>query len=123
MPAERGSRGLPGTAKTSAALLAVLGGGFAGMEAVRVLERRLEDLKAGRVPRRPQEESAATRFGKRRPEDGRIDWNEQTGRNIDPAKDDTSDQRHQHLLPRSQIAIPEAAKRASIEEEDADQPE
>jgi len=42
--------------------------------AVRVLERRLEDLKAGRVPRRPQEESAATRFGKRRPEDGRIDW-------------------------------------------------
>ena len=42
--------------------------------AVRVLERRLEDLKAGRVPRRPQEESAATRFGRRRPEDGRIDW-------------------------------------------------
>ena len=42
--------------------------------AVRVLERRLEDLKAGRVPRRPQEESAATRFGKRRPQDGRIDW-------------------------------------------------
>jgi methionyl-tRNA formyltransferase len=42
--------------------------------AVRVLERRLEDLKAGRAPRRPQEESAATRFGKRRPQDGRIDW-------------------------------------------------
>lgn len=49
--------------------------------AVRVLERRLEDLKAGRVPRRPQEESAATRFGKRRPEDGRIDWS-RTAREI-----------------------------------------
>src|SRR5262249_8502094 len=42
--------------------------------AVRILGRRLEDLKAGRAPRRPQEESAATRFGRRRPEDGRIDW-------------------------------------------------
>ncbi len=42
--------------------------------AVRILERRLEDLKAGRAPRRPQEESAATRFGRRQPEDGRIDW-------------------------------------------------
>jgi methionyl-tRNA formyltransferase len=49
--------------------------------AVLILERRLEDLKAGRVPRRQQEESAATRFGKRRPEDGRIDWS-RTAREI-----------------------------------------
>ena len=41
---------------------------------VQILERRLEELKAGTAPRRPQEESAATTFGRRRPEDGRIDW-------------------------------------------------
>lgn len=42
--------------------------------AVRLLDRRLAELKAGTAPRRPQDESAATTFGRRRPEDGRIDW-------------------------------------------------
>ena len=42
--------------------------------AVSVLARRLEELKAGTAPARPQDEAAATRFGRRRPEDGRIDW-------------------------------------------------
>jgi methionyl-tRNA formyltransferase len=42
--------------------------------AVRILERRIEELKAGTAARRPQDESQATRFGRRRPEDGHIDW-------------------------------------------------
>jgi methionyl-tRNA formyltransferase len=42
--------------------------------AVAVLARRLEQLKAGTAPAVAQDESAATRFGRRRPEDGRIDW-------------------------------------------------
>ncbi len=42
--------------------------------AVTILERRLEDLKRGSAPERPQDETAASRFGSRRPEDGRIDW-------------------------------------------------
>jgi methionyl-tRNA formyltransferase len=42
--------------------------------AVKVLARRLEELKAGTAPQVPQDESKATRFGRRRPEDGRIDW-------------------------------------------------
>jgi methionyl-tRNA formyltransferase len=42
--------------------------------AVRILERNLDDLKAGRTNPRPQDESRASRFGGRRPEDGRIDW-------------------------------------------------
>ena len=42
--------------------------------AVRVLERRLEELKAGTAPRRAQDASQATKFGRRTPEDGRIDW-------------------------------------------------
>jgi len=42
--------------------------------AVAVLARRIEELKAGTATTRPQDEAAATRFGKRRPEDGRIDW-------------------------------------------------
>lgn len=40
----------------------------------RVLERRLEELVQGRAPRRKQDESKATYFGGRKPEDGRIDW-------------------------------------------------
>jgi methionyl-tRNA formyltransferase len=32
-------------------------------------------IVAGRAPRRPQDLSAGTYFGRRRPEDGRIDWN------------------------------------------------
>jgi methionyl-tRNA formyltransferase len=42
--------------------------------AVRVLARNLEALKAGRARAVPQDESRASRFGRRRPEDGRIDW-------------------------------------------------
>ena len=39
-----------------------------------VLERRLDELKQGRAPRIPQDHRKATKFGRRRPEDGRIDW-------------------------------------------------
>ncbi len=39
-----------------------------------VLERRLGELTAGTAPRRKQDESQATYFGGRKPEDGRIDW-------------------------------------------------
>jgi len=39
-----------------------------------VLERRLDELTGGTAPRRPQDESQATYFGGRKPEDGRIDW-------------------------------------------------
>jgi methionyl-tRNA formyltransferase len=42
--------------------------------AVRVLGRQLDGLLAGRAPRTPQNHSLATYFGKRTPEDGRIDW-------------------------------------------------
>jgi methionyl-tRNA formyltransferase len=42
--------------------------------AVKILERRLDQLKAGTAPRRPQDEAAATTFPRRRPEDGRIEW-------------------------------------------------
>jgi methionyl-tRNA formyltransferase len=41
---------------------------------VRILERRLSQLKAGAAPRRPQDEAAASTFPRRKPEDGRIDW-------------------------------------------------
>jgi len=40
----------------------------------KVLERSLDAIKQGRAPRRPQDESRATCFGGRKPEDGRIDW-------------------------------------------------
>ncbi len=43
--------------------------------AVAILDRNLAALKAGRAPRRPQDEGQATTFSGRRPEDGRIDWN------------------------------------------------
>lgn len=39
-----------------------------------ILERRLDQLRQGRAPRAPQDESQATYFGRRRPEDGCIDW-------------------------------------------------
>jgi methionyl-tRNA formyltransferase len=42
--------------------------------ACRVLARRLDELKAGCAPRIPQDHALATKFGRRRPEDGRIDW-------------------------------------------------
>jgi methionyl-tRNA formyltransferase len=44
--------------------------------AVEILKRRIEELKAGTAPRRPQDESRASRFGRRRPEDGQIDWSQ-----------------------------------------------
>jgi methionyl-tRNA formyltransferase len=42
--------------------------------AVTLLERRLDELKAGSAPRRAQDEAAATTFPRRRPEDGHIEW-------------------------------------------------
>ena len=39
-----------------------------------VLNRQIEQIKAGTAPRIPQDGSQATYFGGRRPEDGRIDW-------------------------------------------------
>ncbi len=42
--------------------------------AVRVLERQLDLLLAGKAVRHPQDHSKATYFGKRTPEDGRINW-------------------------------------------------
>jgi len=42
--------------------------------AVTILERQLDPLLAGRAPRRPQDASRATTFGRRRPEDGAFTW-------------------------------------------------
>ena len=39
-----------------------------------VLARQLDNLLAGRAPRQIQDETQASYFGGRRPEDGRIDW-------------------------------------------------
>ncbi len=41
-----------------------------------VLERRIDALKQGAAPRIQQDESQATYFGGRKPEDGRIDWSQ-----------------------------------------------
>ncbi len=41
-----------------------------------VLERQLAALTQGTAPRRKQDETLATTFGGRKPEDGRIDWTE-----------------------------------------------
>ncbi len=41
-----------------------------------VLERQIEAIKAGTAPRRAQDETQATYFGGRKPEDGRIDWSQ-----------------------------------------------
>ena len=40
----------------------------------RVLVRHLDEILSGTAPRTPQDESHATVFGGREPEDGRIDW-------------------------------------------------
>jgi len=40
-----------------------------------MLDEFLPLIREGRAPRRPQDESKATYFGRRRPEDGLIDWN------------------------------------------------
>jgi methionyl-tRNA formyltransferase len=45
-----------------------------------VLERRIDDLTKGTAPRRKQDESRATYFGGRKPEDGRIDWTQSAER-------------------------------------------
>jgi methionyl-tRNA formyltransferase len=42
--------------------------------AVDVLRRQINNLKAGTAPRHPQNHAVASYFGRRRPEDGRIDW-------------------------------------------------
>ena len=42
--------------------------------AAAILGRRIDELKAGTAKTTPQDETQATRFGQRRPEDGRIDW-------------------------------------------------
>lgn len=42
--------------------------------AVTVLARRLDELEAGTAKPVPQDEAAASRFGRRRADDGRIDW-------------------------------------------------
>lgn len=42
--------------------------------AVTILARQIRNLESGRAPRRAQDESQATTFGRRRPEDGEIDW-------------------------------------------------
>jgi methionyl-tRNA formyltransferase len=49
--------------------------------AVLVLSRQLENLIEGKAPRRSQDPSEATTFGKRRPEDGLIHW-EKSAREI-----------------------------------------
>ncbi|HVT59325.1 MAG TPA: formyltransferase family protein [Thermoanaerobaculia bacterium] len=43
-------------------------------EGIGLLEEALPLIEAGRVPRTPQDESRASSYGRRRPEDGRIDW-------------------------------------------------
>jgi methionyl-tRNA formyltransferase len=45
-----------------------------------VLERQLDAIKAGTAPRIRQDESQATYFGGRKPEDGRIDWTQSAER-------------------------------------------
>lgn len=40
----------------------------------RIAARSLPALESGNAPRRPQDEALATSFGRRRPEDGAIDW-------------------------------------------------
>jgi methionyl-tRNA formyltransferase len=45
-----------------------------------VLERQLDGLLKGTAPRRKQDESRATYFGGRKPEDGRIDWTQSAER-------------------------------------------
>ncbi|MHB8347467.1 MAG: formyltransferase [Acidiferrobacterales bacterium] len=39
-----------------------------------VLERQIDAIEAGNAPRRAQDEAAASYFGARKPQDGRIDW-------------------------------------------------
>ena len=47
--------------------------------AVKVLARQLDNLLAGKVTRKPQVHQAATKFGRRKPQDGEIDWTRPAG--------------------------------------------
>ncbi len=49
----------------------------------KVLERQIDAIKAGTAPRTRQDESQATTFGGRKPEDGRIDWTQNSERIYD----------------------------------------
>lgn len=51
--------------------------------AVIILERSWPLLTAGRAPRIPQDPALATYFGRRRPEDGEIDWSREATRVYD----------------------------------------
>jgi methionyl-tRNA formyltransferase len=51
--------------------------------AVAVVARQIDALKAGTAPRRKQDETKVTYFGIRRPEDGRIDWDQDADRVFD----------------------------------------
>lgn len=51
--------------------------------AVAILSRQIEALKAGTAPREVQDESQASYFGIRRPDDGRIDWTQPARRIVD----------------------------------------
>ncbi|MDO8704155.1 MAG: formyltransferase [Sulfuricaulis sp.] len=44
------------------------------------LERNIDAIKQGRPPRRPQDESQASYYGGRQPDDGRIEWHVDAGR-------------------------------------------
>ncbi len=46
--------------------------------AVSILDRQLDALLSGTAPRHPQDHAEASYFGGRRPEDGRIDWDQPT---------------------------------------------
>lgn len=45
----------------------------------RVLARQIDALLAGRAPETPQDDTQASYFGGRKPEDGRIDWRQSAG--------------------------------------------
>ena len=46
----------------------------------KVLERQIDAIKSGTAPRRMQDETRASSFGGRKPEDGRIDWTQSAER-------------------------------------------
>jgi methionyl-tRNA formyltransferase len=51
--------------------------------AVAIVARQIDALKAGTAPREVQDESKATYFGIRKPDDGRIDWTQPARRVVD----------------------------------------
>ena len=48
----------------------------------RIIARSLGDIESGKAKKNPQDESAATKFGRRRPEDGALDWANKTAAQI-----------------------------------------